>query len=134
MNTSAAVLVLLFYLDKNQNYVSTFSMVWKWNLPIKKFFTTHACICFYVMEFRKQKKIFCTSVALLCFTQKNNFCIMNQIKLVWFYSLYRNYFLSKNVTFLYILKIFFTMLHLKIFLRFWIILYIFRVSLCVTSP
>ena len=49
---------------------------------VKKFFTTHACFCFYVMEFRKQKNIFCTSKALLCFTQKNNFCIMNKIKLV----------------------------------------------------
>ena len=133
MNTSADVLVLLFYLDKNQNYVSTFSIVWKWTLPIKTFFTTHACICFYDMEFRKQKNIFHTSVALLCFTQKNNFCIMNKIKLVWFYSLYRNFFLSKNI-FLYILEIFFTMLHLKIFLEYWIILYIFRISLCVTSP
>ena len=27
-------------------------------------------------------------------TQKNNFCIMNKIKLVWFYSLYTNYFLE----------------------------------------
>ena len=23
---------------------------------IKNFFTTHACVCFYVMEYRKQKK------------------------------------------------------------------------------
>ena len=36
--------------------------------------------------------------------------------------------------FLYIFKIFFTMLHLKIFLEYWIILYIFRISLCVMSP
>ena len=43
-------------------------------------------------------------------------------------------FLSKNLIFFYILKIFFTMLHLKIFLKYWIILYIFRISLCVTSP
>ena len=43
-------------------------------------------------------------------------------------------FWSKNLIFLYILKIFFTMLHLKIFLEYWIILYIFRISLCVTSP
>ena len=43
-------------------------------------------------------------------------------------------FLSKNVIFLYILKILFIMLHLKIFLEYWRILYIFRISLCVTSP
>ena len=55
---------------------------------------------------------------------------MNKIKLVLFYLLYRNYFFSKNVIFFYILKIFFTMLHLKILK----ILYIFRISLCVTSP
>ena len=36
--------------------------------------------------------------------------------------------------FLYILKIFFTMLHEQIFLKYWLILYIFRISLCVTSP
>ena len=49
-------------------------------------------------------------------------------------------FLSKNVIFLYILKrffyilkIFFAMLHLKIFLKYWIIMYIFRISLCITS-
>ena len=79
----------------------------KWTLFIKKFFTSHVCFCFYVTEFRKQKNKFCTSEASLCFTQKNSFCIMNKIKLVWFYSLCRNYFLSKNVIFSYILKIFF---------------------------
>ena len=36
--------------------------------------------------------------------------------------------------FLYILKIFFTMLHLKIFLKYWIILDVLRILLCVTSP
>ena len=47
---------------------------------------------------------------LIVFYSKNNFCTMNEIKLVWFYSLHRNFFLSKNVIFLYILKIFFTVL------------------------
>ena len=36
----------------------------------------------YVMEFRKQKKIFCTNEDSFCFTQKNNFCIMNKVRLV----------------------------------------------------
>ena len=68
----------------------------------QKLFTTHAFFCFYVMQFRKQKNISSTSEASLSFTQKNNFCIMNKIKLVLFYSLYRNYFfLSKNVILLY---------------------------------
>ena len=89
----AAIPILLFCLNKNQNYVfPLFSILYKWTLFIKKFFTTHASFCFYVMQFRKQKNIFCTSEASLCFTQKNNFCIMNKIKLVWFYSLYINYF------------------------------------------
>ena len=90
----------------------------------------HASV-FCVMKFRKQNNIFCTSKASLWFTQKNNFCIMNKIKLIWFYSLYRNYFFSKNVIFLHILKIIFTMLRLKIFLEYWIILCISRKLLCV---
>ena len=61
-------------------------------VDIKKFLTTHACFCFFVMEFSEQKNMLCTSEASLWFTQKNNFFIMNKIKLVWFYSLYRNYF------------------------------------------
>ena len=36
----------------------------------ENFFTTDVCFCFYVMEFRKQKNIFCTSEDSLCFTQK----------------------------------------------------------------
>ena len=89
----AAIPVLLFCLNK-QNFIlfPLFSILYKWTLFIKKIFTAHASFCFYVMEFRKQKNIFCTSEASLCFTQKNNFCIMNKIKLVWFYSLYRNFF------------------------------------------
>ena len=90
----------------------------------KKFFTTYACFCFYVMEFRKQKNIFCTSEASLWFTQKNNFCIMNNqtgiIKLAWFIHYSEINFLSINIIFLYILKIFFTMVHLRIFLEYWI--------------
>ena len=39
-------------------------------------------------------------------------------------------FLSKNVTFLYILKIFFTMLHLKIFLEYWVTVYFQNIVVC----
>ena len=75
----------------------------------------------------------CTNEASLCFTQKNNFCIMNKIKVVRF-IIHKLFFLSKNVIFLYISKIFFPTLHLKIFSEYWIILYIFKILLCVASP
>ena len=106
--------------------VSTFSVLCEWTLFIKKFMTTHACFCFYVMEFRKQNKIFCTSQALFWFTQKKTGLILFIIQIF--------FFLSKNVISLYIFKFFFIMLKLKISLEYWIILYIFRISLCVTSP
>ena len=77
---------------------------------------------------KKIKDHVCTSEAWLRFTQKNNFCIMNKIKLA------ETIFLSKNVNILYILKNFFTMLHLQMFLKYWIILYIFRISLCIMTP
>ena len=67
------------------------------------------------------------------FCSKKNFCIITKIKLVWFYSLYI-IFLSKNLIFLYIFKIFFNHVTLKIYLKYWIILHIFRISLCVTGP
>ena len=59
------------------------------------------------MEFKTQKNIFCTSEASLCFTQKNNFCIL------FFIHYTEIIFLSKNVIFLYILKIFFYHITLK---------------------
>ena len=81
------------------------------------------------------KRTYSAQVGLYCvLLKKNNFCIMNKIKLVWFYSLHRNYFSEKNCNLFIYFKICFTMLHLKIFLEYWIILYIFRISLCVTSP
>ena len=127
MNTLADIPILLFYLNKNQKYVSTFSILYKWTPPKSSLQLLQSL----GHGIQKKKSIFCTSEALLCFTQKNNFCIMNKIKLVWFYSLYRNYFFSKNVIFLHILKIIFTMLRLKIFLEYWIILCISRKLLCV---
>ena len=67
------------------------------------------------MEFRKQKKIFCTSEASLRF-------ILNWFDFIRYTEII---FLSKNVIFLfilkiffYILKVFFTMSHLKIFLKY----------------
>ena len=83
---------------KLKSCVSTFYILYNRTLFIKKFFTTHACFCFCVMEFRKQKNIFCTSEASLCFTQKNNFCVMNKMKLVWFCSLCTNYFWTLDVS------------------------------------
>ena len=56
---------------------------------------------------------------------------MNKINSFDFIHYTEIIFLSKNVTFLYILKIFFcilkiffTMLQMKIFLKYWVILYI----------
>ena len=98
---------------------------------IKKFFTTRACFWFYVIQFRKQWNIFCTSEALLCFTQKYIFFIMIKIKLILF--IIQKFFFWVRM-YIFILKIFFTMLHLKIFLEYCTILYIFRMSLCVKGP
>ena len=70
------------------------------------------------MEFRKQKNTLCTIEALLCFTQKNNFYLMNKIKPLILFIIQKIFFLSKNVIFLYILKNFFTILRLKIFLKY----------------
>ena len=72
MNTLAAIPILLFCLNKNQKYM----------LPLFLYCTSghyqkvlYNCFCFNVMEYRKRNNIFCTSEVLLCFTQKNNFCI-----------------------------------------------------------
>ena len=41
----------------------------------------------------ENKRTYSEQMRLNCvLLKKNNFCIMNKIKLVWFYSLYRNYF------------------------------------------
>ena len=91
---------LKYNINEKYNFVSTLSR--QWTMFIKMFFTTHSCFCFCVMEFRKQKNIFCISESSLCFAQKNNFCVTSKIKLVWFYSLYRNNFFEqkwKNVIF-----------------------------------
>ena len=66
------------------------------------------------------------------YSKNNNFSLMksNQFDFIHYTEII---FLSKNVIILYILKIFFTMLHLKMFLKFRRILYIFRISFCVTS-
>ena len=81
--------------------VSTFYVLYKWTLFIKTFFTTHACFYFYVIEFKKWKNIFCTSEALLCFTQKNNFCIMNKIKLVFYHIPFENIFSMRIILYIF---------------------------------
>ena len=66
------------------------------------------------------------------FYSKNNFCVWsNWVDFIHYTEII---ILSKNMIFLYISKIFFTMLHLKMSLEYWIILHIFGISLCVTSP
>ena len=54
-------------------------------LFIKKFLTS---FCFCIMEFRKQKNMFCTSATLLCFTQNN----IRIIKSNWFHLKFSKYF------------------------------------------
>ena len=109
LNTLAAIPILSFCLTKNQNCVSPLFLCLfqflrhgiqklKWDF-----------IVFYSKKKKKEKKkqinIF---DGLILFIIQKSF--------VW----------VKNVTFLYILNIFFTMLQMKIVLEFWIILYIFR--------
>ena len=59
--------------------------VHKEKLFIKKFLTS---FCFCIMEFRKQKNMFCTSATLLCFTQNN----IRIIKSNWFHLKFSKYF------------------------------------------
>ena len=57
------------------------SVLYKWTLYQKVLYNS----CFFLFlrnTIQKQKNIFCTSEASLCFTQKKNFCRMNKIKLV----------------------------------------------------
>ena len=75
----------------------------------------------FMTGFKKQKEHILHKWDFTVLLKQNNFCIMNKIKLVWFYSLYKKFFLSKNAIFLYNLKIFFDMLHLKILLESWIV-------------
>ena len=69
------------------------------------------------MEFRKQKNILRKRGFEFYSKKKKNFCLMksNQFDFIHYTEII---FLSKNVIILYILKIFFTMLHLKIFLKY----------------
>ena len=93
----------------------------------------NSCLLLFLRHWiQKQKKIFYTSEALLLFTPKNNFS--KWIKLNWFdFNHYtENIFLSKIKIFLYFKNIFYNVLYLKIFLDYWIILYIFEI-LCVTK-
>ena len=75
----------------------------------------------FMTGFKKQKEHILHKWDFTVLLKQNNFCIMNKIKLVWFYSLYKKFFLSKNAIFLYNLKIFFDMLHLKILSESWIV-------------
>ena len=104
MNTLTAIPILLFYLNKivflhffctSRNYLSKSSL----QLMLVSVF----------VSWNSENKRTCSAqVQLYCvLLKKNNFCIMNKIKLVW----------KKN----------YTMLHLKIFLEYWKIMYIFRI-------
>ena len=60
MNTLAAFPILLFSLNKNQKYVSLFLYCTSGHYEK----VLYNCFCFYVMEYRKQNNIFCTSESL----------------------------------------------------------------------
>ena len=79
----------IFYLNKNWNYVFSLFL--------------H---CTSVIQKTQERMLHKWGFIVFC--SKKNFCIINKIKLVWFYLLYRNDFLSKKVIFLHISKIFFT--------------------------
>ena len=71
----------------------------------------NSCLFLFFLFLRwnseNKKNIFCTSEASLCFTQKNNFCIINKTNLVRFYSLHANYFFEqKRDLFIYFKNIF----------------------------
>ena len=88
-----------------------FFMLYKWTLFIKKFFTTHDCFGFYIIEFRKRKSIFCTSEVSLCFTQKCNLYIMNKSNWLECIQVYRQIiFLSKNIFYIYIYRSFYILI------------------------
>ena len=55
----------ILFKQKLKFCVSTLSILYKWALFIKKFLTTDAYFCFYVMEFRK-KRPYSAQVRLRC--------------------------------------------------------------------
>ena len=115
--TLAAILIILLYSNKNYNYAFFFfAMLCKSGHCLSKSSSQLMLLSVFTSWYWENKSHILHKWGFVVFYSKNNFCIINKIKLVWFYSLYRNYnFFSKNVIFLYILKIFFTMLHLKYF-------------------
>ena len=71
--TLAAVPILLFCLNKNQKYVSPlFSILCKWTLFIKVFFTTHVSFCFTSCN-SENKRTYSAQVRLNCVLLKKWF-------------------------------------------------------------
>ena len=109
---------LILFKLKLKLCAAIFSILYKWTIFIK-----NSCLLLFLSHgIQVKKRTYSAQVRLHCVLLTK---IMNKIKLVWFYSLYGNFFfLSKNVIVLYISKIFFfTTLHLKTFWEYWIILY-----------
>ena len=125
-----AIPILLFYLNKNWNYAFSLSLYCGHYQQVLYNLCLFLLLRHGIQETKKH-----SPQARLCvlLKKKKKFCLMksNQFDFIHYTEII---FLSKNVIILYILKIFFTMLHLRIFLKYWRILYIFRISLCVTSP
>ena len=82
MNTLAAIPALLFYLNKNWNYVFTLFLYCTSRNYLSK--NSLPLLLVSVFASSNSENMFCTSATLLYFTQQNNVLVMNKIKLVWF--------------------------------------------------
>ena len=97
----ATIPILLFCLKKNQNCVSTFFYTVQIDNVYQKVLYKSCFFLFLHDEIQKTKEHILHKWGSLCFTQKNNLCIMNETKLIWFYSLYKNYFFDLCDLFIY---------------------------------
>ena len=85
----------------------------------------HCNSCLFLLlshGMQKPKEHIMHKGGFIVFYSKNNFCIMNKIRLVWFFD-----------HFIYFKNNFYHVTLVTLFIEYWIILYIFWISLCVTS-
>ena len=113
------------WISKGDNKVAYYSIINDLRLTDKEDFRKY-CFCTVQVDTVYQKVLYnwCLVLFFRHGIQKTKEHILHKWGFIMF----------ENVISLDIVKIFFTMLHLKIFLEYWIILHIFRISLCVTSP
>ena len=82
----------ILFKEKSKLCVSTFFYTVQIDNVYQKVLYNSCFFLFLRHEIQKTKEHILHKWGSLCFTQKNNFCIMNKTKLIWFYSLYKNYF------------------------------------------